>query len=133
MIHGPLQYFSNSLKDLIFSRFPNFLGSFSQCQIYILPHFLHFQITTFSHFPKKLTKYTLKVNHVWFFVSFRNFFFRRTQELEYYFFFCRAKRDFFPQNLTLGYMTKTLKSDYFFSSTKIRIFFSATLGIRIFF
>jgi hypothetical protein len=49
-------------------------------------------------------------------------------------FFCRAKREFFPQNLTLGYMTKTLESDYyFFSSTKIRIFFSATLGIRIFF
>jgi hypothetical protein len=49
-------------------------------------------------------------------------------------FFCRAKREFFTQNLTLGYMTKTLESDYyFFSSTKIRIFFSATLGIRIFF
>ena len=29
-------------------------------------------------------------------------------------------------------MTKT-ESDYFFFSTKIKIFFSATLGIRIFF
>jgi hypothetical protein len=34
---------------------------------------------------------------------------------------------------TLGYMTKTLNHIIFFSSTKIRIFFSATLGIRIFF
>ena len=50
-------------------------------------------------------------------------FFRTTQELEYYFFF---------HNLTLGYMSKTLNHIIFFSSTKIRIFFSATLGIRIF-
>jgi hypothetical protein len=50
-------------------------------------------------------------------------FVQATQELEYFFFF---------QNLTLGYMTKTL-NQIFFSSTKIRIFFSATLGIRIFF
>ena len=35
--------------------------------------------------------------------------------------------------LTLGYMTKTLNQIIFFSSTKIRIFFSATLGIRIYF
>ena len=60
------------------------------------------------------------------------FFFRTTWELEYLF-FCRAKREFFPQNLTLCYMTKTLNQIFFFSSTKIRIFFSATLGIRIFF
>jgi hypothetical protein len=49
------------------------------------------------------------------------------------YFFCRAKCEFFFQIPTLGYMTKTLESDFFFSSTKIRIFFSATLGIRIFF
>jgi hypothetical protein len=42
-------------------------------------------------------------------------------------------REFFSRNLTLGYMTKTLNQIIFFSSTKIRIFFSATLGIRIFF
>jgi hypothetical protein len=35
------------------------------------------------------------------------FFFRTTRELDYLF-FCRAKREFFFQNLTLGYMTKTL-------------------------
>jgi hypothetical protein len=60
----------------------------------------------------------------------QNFFFG--QELEYYF-FCRAKREIFFQNLTLGYMTKTVNQIFFFSSTKIRIFFSATLEIRIFF
>ena len=37
---------------------------------------------------------------------------RPTQELEFFF-----------QNLTLGYMTKTLNQIFFFSSTKIRIFF----------
>ena len=47
------------------------------------------------------------------------FFFRTTQELEY----------FFSQNLTLGYMTKTL-NQIFFSSTKIRIFFSATFQVK---
>ena len=40
---------------------------------------------------------------------------------------------FFVQNLTLGYMTNTLNHIILFSSTKIRIFFSASLGIRIFF
>ena len=44
-----------------------------------------------------------------------------------------VRNNFFPQNLTLGYMTKSLNQIIFFSSTKIRIFFSATLGIRIFF
>jgi hypothetical protein len=38
------------------------------------------------------------------------------------------------ENITLGYMTKTLNQIIiFFSSTKIRICFSATLEIRIFF
>jgi hypothetical protein len=35
-----------------------------------------------------------------------------TQELEY-FFFCRAKREIFFQNFTLGYMTKTLNQNIF--------------------
>ena len=59
-------------------------------------------------------------------------FFRTTRELEY-FFFCRAKLEFVFQNLTLGYMTKTLNQIVFFSSNTIRIFLSATLGIRMFF
>ena len=54
------------------------------------------------------------------------FFFLTTRELEYLF-FCLAKRNFFFQNLTLGYMTKTLNQIIIFSSTKIRISFSATL------
>jgi hypothetical protein len=51
-------------------------------------------------------------------------FFRTTRELEYFFFFCRTKFQFFFQNLKLGYTTKTLnqiilffpppKSEYFF-------------------
>ena len=57
------------------------------------------------------------------------FFFRTTHELEYFFFFCRTKREIFFQSLTLG--LKTLNQIIFFSSTKIIIFFSATLGIRI--
>ena len=58
-----------------------------------------------------------------FFVSFRIFFSDNTRVRIYF---------FFPQKLTLGYMTKTLNKIIFLSSTKIRIFFSATLGIRIF-
>ena len=65
----------------------------------------------------------LSVLHSWFFVSFRIFFSDNTRVRIFI---------FFVANLTLGCMTKT-ESDYFFSSTKIRIFFSATLGIRIFF
>ena len=57
---------------------------------------------------------------------------RTTRKLEHLFFLSR-KAQFFFQNLTLGYMTKTLNQIIFFSSTKIRISFSATLGIRIFF
>ena len=60
------------------------------------------------------------------------FFFRTTQELEY-FFFVAQKCEFFFQNLTLGYMTKTLNQIIFFLLHQNRIFFSATLGIRIFF
>ena len=52
------------------------------------------------------------------------FFFRTTQELEYLF-FCRAKREFFFQNLTLGCMTKTLNQIIiFFLHQNQNIFFS---------
>ena len=66
--------------------------------------------------------FNLKVG-LWFFVLFRIFFLDNT----------RVRIFIFCQNLTLGYMTKTLNQIIFFFSTKIRIFFSATLGIRIFF
>ena len=48
--------------------------------------------------------------------------FRTTRELEYFFFVAQSA-NFFFQNTTLGYMTKTLNQIIFFSSTKIRIFF----------
>jgi hypothetical protein len=53
---------------------------------------------------------------MFFFFSLRNFFSDNT----------RVRILFFSQNLTLGYMTKTLNQIIFFSSTKIRILFSAT-------
>jgi hypothetical protein len=53
--------------------------------------------------------------------------FRTSQELKYFLFVAQCA-NFFFQNLTSGYMTKTLNQIIFFSSTKIR-----TLGIRIFF
>jgi hypothetical protein len=63
------------------------------------------------------------ITDIWGFFSFRNFFSDNT----------RIRILICFQNLTLGYMTNTLNQICFFSSTKIRIFFSATLGIRIFF
>jgi hypothetical protein len=60
-------------------------------------------------------------------------FFPDNTRVRIFIFFCRAKREIFFKNLSLGYMTKTLNQIIFFSSTKIRIFFSATVGIRIFF
>ena len=60
------------------------------------------------------------------------FFFRTTRELEYLFFLSRKAQIFFPE-FNIRFFDKNSESDYFFSSTKIRIFFSATLGIRIFF
>ena len=56
---------------------------------------------------------------VYFFRS--EFIFRTTQDLEY--FFCRAKREFFFQNLTLGYMTKTLNQIIIFPPPKSEYFF----------
>ena len=54
----------------------------------------------------------------------QKFFFRTTQELEY-FFFCRAKLEIFFQTLTLGYMTKTLNQIiFFFLHQNQNIFFS---------
>ena len=50
------------------------------------------------------------------------FFFRTTRELEYYF-FCRAKRENFFQNSTLGYMAKTLNQIFFFPPPKSEYFF----------
>jgi hypothetical protein len=50
------------------------------------------------------------------------FFFRTTRELEYLF-FCRAKREFFFQNSTLRYKTKTLNQIIFFLPPKSEYFY----------
>ena len=61
------------------------------------------------------------------------FLFRTTQELEYFYFFCRAKREIFFRNLTLGYMTKTLNQIIiFFLHQNQNIFFS-NIGNQIIF
>jgi hypothetical protein len=53
------------------------------------------------------------------------FFFRTTRELEYFFFFVARSATFFLQNLTLGYMTKTLNQIIiFFLHLNKNIFFS---------
>ena len=60
---------------------------------------------------------------LWFFVSFRNFFSDNTRVR--ILFFCRAKREFFFKNLSLGYITKTLNQIIFiFLRQNQNIFFS---------
>ena len=59
-------------------------------------------------------------------------FFRTTQEFEYLIFLSRKAQFFFP-DFNIRLYDKNSESNFFFPSTKIRIFFSATLGIRIFF
>ena len=53
----------------------------------------------------------------------QNFFFGHHESKTIYF-FCRAKRNFFFQNLTLDYMTKTLNRIIFFLHQNQNIFFS---------
>ena len=87
------------------------------------------------HMPKEI--HTLRdrpfnlQGGLWFFISFIISFPDNTR-VRIFIAFVAQSAIFFLQNLTLGYMTKTL-NQIFFSSTKIRIFFSATFGIRIFF
>jgi hypothetical protein len=50
------------------------------------------------------------------------FFFRTTQELEYLFFLSLIARNVFPE-FNIRLYDKNSESDYFFSPTKIRIFF----------
>ena len=60
---------------------------------------------------------------LWFFVSFRNFFSDNTRVRIY--FFLSPKCEFFFQNSTLGYMTKTLNQVIFcFLHQNQNIFFS---------
>ena len=60
---------------------------------------------------------------LWFFVSFRIFFFGQHESLNIYF-FCRAKREIFFRNLSLGYMTKIMNQIiFFFPPPKSEYFF----------
>ena len=54
----------------------------------------------------------------------RSEFFFPTTRVRIYFFFCRAKREFFFQISTLRYMTKTLNQIFFFLHQNQNIFFS---------
>ena len=62
----------------------------------------------------------------------QNFFFGQNKSLNIYFFLSR-KAQFFSPEFNIRLYDKNSESDFFFPSTKIRIFLSATLGIRIFF
>ena len=68
---------------------------------------------------------------LWFFVSFRIFFPDNTR-VRILLFLSHKAQIFFPE-FNIRLYDKNSESDFFLSSTKIRIFFSATLGIRIFF
>jgi hypothetical protein len=68
---------------------------------------------------------------LWFFVSFRKFSSDNTR-VRIFIFLSRKARNFLPE-FNIRLYDKNSESDFFFSSTKIRIFLSATLGIRIFF
>ena len=79
------------------------------------------QVDGFNYFTNELglrdRPFNLKGGgRVWFFVSFRIFCSDSTRVS--IFFFCRAKREIFFQNLTIGYMTKTLNQIIFFSSAR---------------
>ena len=57
----------------------------------------------------------------------QNFFFRQHKSQNIYF-FCCAKREFVFQNLTLGYMTKTLNQIIFFFLQQNQKFFFSNIG-----
>ena len=69
---------------------------------------------------------------LWFLVSFINFFSDNTRVM-IFIFFCRTRREFFFQNLTLGYMTITLNQIFFFLHQNQNIFFSNIGNQNIFF
>ena len=67
---------------------------------------------------------------LWFFVSFRNFFSDNTR-VKIFIFLSHKAQIFFPE-FNIRLYDKNSESIIFFSSPKIRIFFSATLGISSF-
>jgi hypothetical protein len=71
--------------------------------------------------------FNLKGRGVMVFCFVQNFFFWTTQEFEY-FFFVGQSAIFFLQNLTLGYMTKTLNQIIFFFLHQNRNIFFSNIG-----
>ena len=78
-----------------------------------------------------VTKFNLGADHLtcgggygWFFFSFSNFFSDNTRFRILLFFVARRTKFFSLQNLTLGYMTKTVNQIFFFLHQNRNIFFS---------
>ena len=95
--------------------------------------FIKQDICTFDHLYLGTGHLTCRRGGLRFFVSFRIFFSDNTR-VRIFIFFCRAKREFFFQNLTVGYMTKTLnQSIIFFLHQNQNIFFSNIGNQNIFF
>ena len=76
--------------------------------------------------------FNLKGGGLWFFVSFRKIFLDNTR-VRIFFFVCRAKREFFFQNSTLGYTTKTLNQIIFFFLQQNQNIFFSNIGNQNFF
>ena len=68
-----------------------------------------------------------------FFLFRSEFFFRTTQELEYFFFLSRKARILFPEYKIRLYDKNSESDYYFFPPPKSEYFFQQHLGIRIFF
>ena len=95
------------------------------CSMHILIYIM--SVSKFlSHCVKSLileTNHLTWMGELWFFASFRIFFSDNTRVKNN--FFCRAKRNFFFQNLTLGYMIKNQNQIiFFFLHQNQNIFFS---------
>ena len=84
---------------------------------------LTFDTPLCPRFPLRTASQTLHKGQtrLWFFVSFRIFFADNTRVRIFIFLSCEAQ--FFFQNLTLVYMTKTLKQIFFFLPQNQNIFF----------
>ena len=92
-------------------------------------HIYYVLIVLSGVIPLRDRPFNLKGGEGYGFLFRSEFFFRATQELEFYF-FCRARREFFFQNLSLGYMTKTLNQIFFFLHQNQNNLLNLSLHIR---
>ena len=90
-------------------------------------------ISVYDGFSDKVVVCLLTYLNAMVFMFRSEFFFRTTRELEYLFFLSRKALSFFFQNITLGYMTKTLNQVIFFPPPKSEYFFSNIGNQNIFF